>query len=89
MPTTTSLNLTQQIAQLAQEIEHTDPIDWGMLSIDEENAYMLMAGNILDMYLGMEPDHRDMMLLAKSAATTVVWAQRAADRPVSSALTEA
>jgi hypothetical protein len=71
MPTTTSLNLTQQIAQLAQEIEHTDPIDWGMLSIDEENAYMLMAGNILDMYLGMEPDHRDMMLLATTTKLTV------------------
>ena len=66
-----NITLTEQIAQLAEEIEMEDPIDWGLLAIDEKTAYRMMAGNILEMYLGMEPEQRDMMLLATTVKLTV------------------
>lgn len=68
---TEKLSLTEQIAQMAEEIETEDPIDWGMLSISEKDAYRMMAGNILEMYLGMDADSRDMMLLATATKLTV------------------
>lgn len=38
------------IVALAQEVEITDPIDWGMLAIDEEEAYRMMAISILETF---------------------------------------
>ncbi len=38
------------IVALAQEVEVTDPIDWGMLAIDEEEAYRMMAISILETF---------------------------------------
>jgi hypothetical protein len=49
----------------------SDPIDWGMLSISEHEAYELIAGSVLENYLGMDPAHRDMMLLATVVKLTV------------------
>lgn len=34
------------IAELAQEFELSDPIDWGLLPIREEEAYLLIAENV-------------------------------------------
>jgi hypothetical protein len=65
------MNLTDQLVELAEEIEMTDPIDWGMLVINEHDAYKLMAAGVLDNYLGMDPDCRDMMLLATVVKLTV------------------
>jgi hypothetical protein len=65
------MNLTEQLIALAEEIEMSDPIDWGMLSISEHEAYELIAGSVLENYLGMDPAHRDMMLLATVVKLTV------------------
>jgi hypothetical protein len=65
------MNLTEQLVELAEQIESSDPIDWGMLSINEHDAYMLIAGSVLDSYLGTEPDSRDMILLATVVKLTV------------------
>ena len=37
-----------QLADLAMHIDQADPIDWGMLSIKEEDAYLMMAQQVLD-----------------------------------------
>lgn len=34
------------LAELAQEFELSDPIDWGLLPIREEDAYLLIAENV-------------------------------------------
>ena len=34
---------------LAKEVESVDPIDWGKLSITEEQAYIMMASHVLEM----------------------------------------
>jgi hypothetical protein len=37
------------LAELAQEAEVTDPIDWGMLNIDEKDAYRLIALHVSEL----------------------------------------
>jgi hypothetical protein len=40
----------QLVAALAQEVEVTDPIDWGMLAINESDAYLTMAASIIEQF---------------------------------------
>ena len=40
----------QVVEQLIKEIEIDDPIDWGMLSINEEDAIRLIALSVVDHY---------------------------------------
>ena len=37
------------LVELATHVEMEDPIDWGMLAIDEHDAYKLMATHVLEM----------------------------------------
>jgi hypothetical protein len=43
-------DIIDAIVALAQEVEVTDPIDWGMLAINEEEAYRMMAISILETF---------------------------------------
>lgn len=58
----------EQLIEIAQEIETEDPIDWGLLRIDEDNAYNLIGSNIIEQYekeLSQMPEHdRTLMMLA-------------------------
>jgi len=36
------------LADLAMEVESADPIDWGMLAIDERSAFLLMAASVIE-----------------------------------------
>jgi hypothetical protein len=63
--------LTEQLIILAKDIEKADPIDWAMLSINEDDAYHLMASEVLEMYLGTDKEDRDMVLLAVAVHLTV------------------
>jgi hypothetical protein len=38
----------ESLADLAMQVEITDPIDWGMLSIGEREAYLLMAASVIE-----------------------------------------
>ena len=38
------------LVDLVKEIESEDPIDWGLLNIDEDDTVKLIALNILDQY---------------------------------------
>ena len=40
----------EAIIEIVKEIETEDPIDWGMLAVDEDDAVRLIANNILDQY---------------------------------------
>jgi len=42
----TNLSL-EQLVEIAKEVEVSDPFDWADVSIDEEEAYKLMAMNLL------------------------------------------
>lgn len=36
------------LADLAMEVESADPIDWGMLALDERSAFLLMASSVIE-----------------------------------------
>lgn len=40
----------ETLVELAKEVENEDPIDWGMLSIDENTAYKVIASQVLEIY---------------------------------------
>lgn len=40
----------ETLVELAKEVENEDPIDWGMLSIDENTAYHIIASQVLELY---------------------------------------
>ena len=43
-----------ELIELVKEVETQDPIDWGMLNIDEDDAMKLIAMDVLDMFQGYE-----------------------------------
>ena len=65
------MTLVQQLVELAQEIESEDPIDWGMLSINEHDAYGMIATSVLENYLNTDANSRDIMMLATVVKLTV------------------
>ena len=65
------MSLTNQLVELAKEINSVDPIDWSTLEINEDNAYALIADGVLENYLSTDTDSRDMMLLAVVVKLTV------------------
>ena len=40
----------KDLATLAMESESIDPIDWGELNINEEQAFLLMASHVLEIH---------------------------------------
>lgn len=53
----------EELISLAKEVEAQDPIDWGMLNIDENEAYKLIAFNVLDMFKDTEEDAKEVVML--------------------------
>jgi hypothetical protein len=58
----------KDIIDLVREIDSEDPIDWGMLNIDETQATELVANNLLEQYntiwASMEDNERNVIMLA-------------------------
>ena len=52
------------IVTLAREVELGDPIDWATLSIGEDEAYRLMASNVVDQLLPKytDSDFREVLM---------------------------
>jgi hypothetical protein len=40
----------ETLVRFAKEVEIEDPIDWGMLNINEDDAYKLVASSILEQF---------------------------------------
>lgn len=57
----TTDELVNLVAELAQEVDKEDPIDFGMLQLDEESVWHLMSVNVVDKYLEMSDDQVVMM----------------------------
>lgn len=62
---------TSQLADLAMHIDQADPIDWGMLSIKEEDVYLMMAKQVLDMIREIEDEKQLMVAVASLTKLTV------------------
>ena len=46
----TSDDLINLIADLAKEVDLEDPIDFGMLRVDEDALWHMMAANVVEMF---------------------------------------
>ena len=53
-----------ELIELAREGEKVDPIDWGMIPIQEEVAYRQMAMQVLEMMKSYSPADRQAVALA-------------------------
>jgi hypothetical protein len=53
-----------ELVELAREGEKTDPIDWGMVPIEEEVAYRQMAQQVIEMMKSYNPADRQAVALA-------------------------
>jgi len=61
----------EQLVEIAEEIELGDPIDWGMLNVDEHQAYLFLATGVLENYKASDPSDRDLVLMASVVKLTV------------------
>jgi hypothetical protein len=56
------------ILDLVKDIDSEDPIDWGMLAVDENMATEMIATGLLEQYnttwADMDPDERTVIMLA-------------------------
>lgn len=63
------------VVTLIQEIEQQDAIDWGMLSIGEDEATRLLAASVIEHYeqhiLPMTGSERDYIIVAALAKLTL------------------
>mgnify|MGYP001215015819 FL=1 len=54
----------QQLASLAIEGESTNPIEWGELAVEEEQAYLMMASQVLEQMEGCPEEQRAVVAMA-------------------------
>ena len=66
-----SIHDLNQLVDIAEQIEISDPIDWGMLNIDEKEAYHLIASDVLENYSKADKEYRELILLATVVKLTV------------------
>ena len=56
---------------LAMECELEDPIDWGLLAITEQQAYQMMASQLLEQFDDIDKDHLIPVILATATKLLV------------------
>lgn len=55
---------TPMLVDLAMQAEITDPIDWAQLSMEERQAYALMATSVIEQINGIPEEQRLMVAMA-------------------------
>jgi hypothetical protein len=60
-----------RIVDLAREVEITDPIDWGMLNVSEDHAYMMIGCSVAEMFENIDEQDKDEILLSIIIKLTV------------------
>lgn len=54
----------KELAQLAQVVEISDPIDWGMLLVKEDEVYLSMAEEVIGIMKSYSPSDRQHIAMA-------------------------
>lgn len=50
------------VVDLAKAVEAEDPIDWGMLEVDEDSAYRLVALSVVNQFAKYDESERTTMI---------------------------
>jgi hypothetical protein len=53
-----------ELADMAMQAEITDPVDWGMLSIEERQAYTMMAASVIEQVNGIKDEQKLVVAMA-------------------------
>lgn len=56
------LDYVKYIAEIAKHVESEDLIDWGMLSIDENETYQFVANSVLSQFNKYNDSEREVMI---------------------------
>jgi len=54
----------EQLVELAQTVEQTDPIDWSYVNITPESAYGMMAAHVIDMFESHSDADREITMMS-------------------------
>lgn len=54
----------QQLADIAMEGEMKDPIDWGELAVEEKQAFLMMASQVLEQMESIPEDQRAIVAMS-------------------------
>lgn len=57
-------NTILQIAALAKQAEMIEPIDWNQLNITENEAYLMMASNVIEQLNSVPEDQRGIVSMS-------------------------
>jgi hypothetical protein len=52
------------LVDLAQEMDIKDSIDWGMLNVNEQQAYEMMANAVVDQIHSLPEHQREIIMMA-------------------------
>lgn len=58
------INTIHQIAALAKEAEMIEPIDWSQLNITEDEAYLMMASNVIEQLESVPEEQRGIVSMS-------------------------
>lgn len=58
---TTTNEIINLVAELAQEVDKEDPTDFAMLQVDDESVWHLIAAQVIDAYLPQSDNKLVMM----------------------------
>jgi hypothetical protein len=53
-----------QLADLAKEADLKDPVDWALLTVDEDTAYKLMASSVLEQFSNIDEKQQQIIAMA-------------------------
>lgn len=58
------INTIHQIAALAKQAEMIEAIDWSQLNITEDEAYLMMASNVIEQLEAVPEDQRGIVSMS-------------------------
>lgn len=56
--------IKSELIDLAKEVDKEYQIDWGSLSIDEDQVYDLIASQVMEIYNGTQDESKEKVLMA-------------------------
>lgn len=54
----------QQIAALAKQADMIEPVDWSQLNINEDEAYLMMASNVIEQLESVSEEQRGIVSMS-------------------------
>jgi hypothetical protein len=70
-PETDKLITTEQLTEIAQEMDDEDPVEWVIENISKESAYSMMAAHVIDM-METTPEHQINLVLMATVTKLLV-----------------